>query len=133
MIGTVLSAWLAAKLIRYDSRLVTGPTAPAALIVGALVGAWLRARNAFVLTSVLATLVAAQATAYLLHDGLIDALRRNLVPSGFAVFEEWLAGGSTAVALVCIVWATVSGYRNPRDPRPADQPSTSGQPGIRQR
>ncbi|WP_369248404.1 hypothetical protein [Streptomyces sp. R41] len=126
VVAVAASAWLGSKLVQYDDRAVTIPTGPVAVVVGALVGAWLRARNGFLGFAMIGSLVAAQSAAYLLHDGYVSLQRPYLAHSSWATYEASLLALGSAAVLVAIVWGTLSGYRRPRPFQDKKRPEPDG-------
>ena len=112
------SGWLGSLLIRYDSRLVTGTTGPVAVVVAALTLGWLRAHNIYAFSTMLGSLLGAQAFACLLDDHAISLHAPYLTQTSTATYEAAFMAAGTAAVLGGIVWATVGGFRSPRPFKP---------------
>lgn len=114
-LGTVAgAAWVGAKVLPIDGRLLEAPAAVPALLVIALGLGPLRARPWFAVVPGLAADVAVCAGAVVIHDHLLAAGRLHLNTLG-----DRLVAGSFAVAVLIsvlgIVVAAVSGHRHPHE------------------
>ncbi|MEZ0092918.1 hypothetical protein [Streptacidiphilus sp. EB129] len=107
-------AWVGAKALPIDGRLLEAPAAVPGLVVIGLGLGMLRARPWFAVVPGLAADAAVCAGAGVIHDRLISAGRLHLDTLG----ARLLAGGFALALLISvlgIVVAAVSGHRHPRE------------------
>ncbi|MEU5957302.1 hypothetical protein [Streptomyces sp. NPDC047525] len=123
-VGGIPSAWAGGKLAAYEDELVMGGAFPIAAVVGVLVGLWLRARNPFLVASLLGTLFAAIGGANLLQYDYVSRRPPYLADGNWALYGAVSVALGAATAVVSIVWGTVSGYRHPRPQPPSKAPAS---------
>lgn len=122
VLAIAAAAWAGSFLVGYDTRLGMVAAVPAAAVVGSMAVGWSRARLGFLPAPLFGTLVAVLAGASLLHghrDVVAGGRLRldRLSHSHLALYERWMLVAGTAVVLVSVVWAAVSGRRHPRRPK----------------
>jgi len=122
--GSAAGAWVGAKVLPIDGRLLEAPAAVPALVVIGLGSVLLRARPWFAVVPGLAADMSSCAGAVVIQDRLFSAGRFHLHTLGAR-----LTAGSLAVAVLIsvlgIVVAAVSGHCHPREDSSTDPAQTA--------
>jgi len=117
IVGMAASAWLGAKLVRYDEHLATGVTLPVTVVAGLLVGNWLRAHKTYFAWTILGTFVATELGSFVVYVGHVSL--RDPHPHLPLPLSPWTICGSALMllgvgtAVVAIVSGAVNGHRHP--------------------
>lgn len=113
--ATVAGAWADSKIVIDSTELATLASTVVALAIGVTAVFWLRARDGFLVPVVLGADFAGIGGAYTLRDGLLDGGRLHPAPLEVNVSNVMAAAGAVLLILT-LVWAGVSGHRQPRKP-----------------